>query len=140
MHHTLCQKLLAEEMLLANTRPVRARLADDLSLNDLTVLVPVHHGDRAYQLALTGKNYNATPLSLAIRDPGTGQDLGQEGWPSNLSGGIHPVTQLPFCCIRGLAEYYIHPSHLAERWDQHRATHRLDVLLGHLLNKIGVPK
>jgi hypothetical protein len=139
MHRKLCQRLLAEEVELANKRPVRERLAGELTIDELTVLAPVRAGDRDYLLALAGENYNATPLSLSVHDPASGEELEQDGWPPGVNDGIHPVTNLPFCCMRGLAEYYIHPSHIAERWDRHRATHRLDVLLGHLLTRIGVP-
>jgi hypothetical protein len=140
VHRQLCEQLLREEVNFANTRPVRARLAGDVQIEDLAVLVDVTQQGRTYRLALSGDNYNAEPLSLSVRDIANGATLGQEGWPPSLSGGIHPVTNAPFCCIRGVAEYYIHPSHLQERWDQHRRALRVDVLVGHILDKMGAPR
>jgi hypothetical protein len=140
MHRTLCEQLLSKELAYANGRPVRARLADDLRLDGTTVLADVAQDGSRYRLALSGENYNAEPLALSVRDPDTDAVLDAAGWPPNLNGGIHPVTEAPFCCIRGVAEYYIHPSHLQERWDQHRGALRLDVLLAHVLDKMGVAR
>lgn len=140
MHRDLCQHLLAQEVAAANRGHLRGRLAADVLLDGTTAVVDVQAPDGRHLLALSGDNYNAEPLDLMAIDRTTREPLAEAGWPARLLfGSPHPVTQRPFCCVRGLAAYYIHPSHLEERWDRDRAGRRLDVLLGHLLDRMEVP-
>jgi hypothetical protein len=143
VHRELCRRLLAEEVAACNRGRLRQRLRHDVELEgDYTVVVRVDVPAGArYVLALTGDNYNAEPLSLGVLDPETGEPLPEEGWPPRLRfGSPHPVTQRPWSCTRGLAEYYMHYSHVGESWDADRVARRLEVLVGHLLNKMDVPK
>jgi hypothetical protein len=138
----LCRRLLEEEVAACNRGHLRRRLRDDVTLEgDGTVLVRVAGPDgRPYLLALTSDNYNAEPLSLSAVDPETREPLPEEGWPEFLRfGSPHPVTGCPWSCTRGLAEYYIHHSHVSESWDVDRTRRRLEVLLGHLVDKMRVP-
>lgn len=142
MHRDLCARLLAEEVAACNRGYLRRRLGHDVELEgEGTVLVRVEVPAGArYVLALTGDNYNAEPLSLAALDPETGEPLSEERWPTRLRfGSPHPVTKRPWSCTRGLAEYYTHFSHVKESWDADRVARRLEVLVGHLLNKMDVP-
>lgn len=140
MHVALCTQLLAEEVAASNRGHLRRRLLSDLELDGTTVLVDVQDEHGRHLLALTGNNYNTEPLSLTVVDRDTREPRPEERWPVGLRfGSPHPVTQEPFCCLRGLAEYYTHPSHLKERWDRDRAGRYLDVVLGHVLDRIRVP-
>jgi hypothetical protein len=142
MHRELCCRLLAEEVAACNRGHLRERLRHDVVLEgEGTVLVRVDvPGGAQHLLALTGDNYNAEPLSLSVIDPVTREPLPEERWPEHLRfGSPHPVTGTPWSCTRGLAEYYVHFSHVQESWDADRVRRRLEVLLGHLLSKMGVP-
>ncbi len=142
MHRALSKALLAEEVAVGNRGRLRVRLPSDLVLEDATVFVTVANATDAplHVLTLTGDNYNAEPLHLAAVHPKTHELLSEEAWPVGLRfGSPHPVYQRPFCCLRGLADYYTHPSHLQERWDRDRPGRRLDVVVGHLLDRMGVP-
>jgi len=142
MHRELSKGLLADEVALGNRGQLRRRLGSDLVLEDATVFVTVADAaDSAlHMLALTGENYNAEPLDLTAVHPKTRGFLSEEEWPVGLRfGSPHPVHQRPFCCLRGIADYYTHPSHLQERWDRDRPGRRLDIVIGHLLDRMGVP-
>jgi hypothetical protein len=140
MHVALCMQLLGEEVTASNRGHLRGRLAADLVLDGTTVLVDAQDAQGRHLLALTGDKYNTDPLSLAVVDRETRKPLPESSWPVGLRfGSPHPVTKKPFCCLRGVAEYYTHPSHLTERWDRDRAGRYLDVVVGHLLDKMGVP-
>jgi hypothetical protein len=141
MHRDLSRRLLGEEVAAGNRGDLRRRLLSDLSIHADTVLVDVEDANGPHLLALTSMNYNAQPLSLAVVDRGDHTPLGEGRWPVRLRfGSPHPVTGGPWCCTRGLAEYYTHFSHLQERWDRDRAGRRLDVLVGHLLDRMGVAR
>jgi hypothetical protein len=142
MHQELSKALLAQEVALANRGELRRRLPSDLVLEDATVFVTVANAADSplHMLALAGENYNAEPLHLTAVHPETRGFLSEEDWPVGLRfGSPHPVHQRPFCCLRGIADYYTHPSHLQERWDRDRPGRRLDVVIGHLLDRMGVP-
>jgi hypothetical protein len=49
---------------------------------------------------------NGTPLTQLLPNP-TGV----------FNAGTHPLTHLPFVCMRGAREYHTHPSHVADSWE-----------------------
>jgi len=140
MHRDLCQQLLADEVTACNRGRLRARLANDVLLDeDGRVVFEVETQYGRQVLTLQGDNYDAEPLGLSAIDPDTRQPLPEDRWPARLRSGLHPITQEPWYCMRGLAEYYIHPSHVSESWDQDRVARRLEVVIGHLLDRMEVP-
>lgn len=86
-------------------------------------------------ICLNGDNYDTEPFSLTVVDSQC-QPVPQSIWPSGLAHSIHPVTNQPFACLRGLAEYFSHPSHCQESWDQHRGRIHLVDLISHILKKV----
>ncbi len=87
-------------------------------------------------IAFDGSRYDAEPFGVAVIDDGH-EVLPHDRWPPGLSLGKHPILGRAFICIRGTAEYHLHPSHLLDRWDLHRGKVQLVDLLGHVLNKAG---
>lgn len=87
-------------------------------------------------IAFDGSLYDVEPFGVAVIDEGH-EVLAHELWPPGLSLGQHPILGRGFLCIRGTAEYHLHPSHLLDRWDIHRGKVQLVGLLGHVLNKTG---
>lgn len=87
-------------------------------------------------ICLTGDNYDTEPFSLTVIDIQS-QPVPESMWPHGLAHGtIHPVTHQPFACLQGLKEYFNHPSHSNECWDQYRGRIRLVDLVSHILNKV----
>lgn len=87
-------------------------------------------------IAFDGSRYDAEPFAVAAI--GADHEVLPHGrWPPGLSLGEHPILGRAFVCIRGTAEYHLHPSHLLDRWDLHRGKVQLVDLLGHVLNKAG---
>jgi len=137
VHRSLVNELIAEEV-------ERAR-ADDLLRERVRlehegtrVLAHARRPDRDVLLALDGPNYNAEAFALMALDPQTREPLPGPSWPPGLAfGGDHPVLVRPWSCLRGTYEYYRHPSHVAESWDQDRYGRELPTLLRHLLDKAG---
>lgn len=136
-HSALRAVLLDEEL-----RVARARLGERVvglervgSMIRLPMAPP--DGGRVF-LELDGTGFDAEPFGLAVtEEDGTAAAL--ERWPSGLAHSVHPVLGRPFACIRGCAEYYVHPSHLQEQWDTVRNALRLAELLDHALRKAGRP-
>lgn len=87
-------------------------------------------------IRLDGERYDAEPFAVAVINDDHAV-VPHEQWPPGLSLGVHPIVGRPFACIRGTAEYHLHPSHLDDRWDLHRGHIQLVDLLGHLLTKAG---
>jgi hypothetical protein len=141
MHRELCHQLLAEEVATVNRGHLGKRLPEDVRLEGTRVLVSVQADDCKFLLALDGPNYNAEPLHLHVLDEDGIEVVEEDGWPAGLRfGSPHPVLGGAWCCLRGLAQYYVHSSHCTERWDAQRPGLRLEVLLGQLLDRMKVPK
>ncbi len=87
-------------------------------------------------IAFAGSHYDAEPFGVAVIDD-EHVVVAHERWPPGLSLGQHPILGRGFVCIRGTAEYHLHPSHLLDRWDIHRGKVQLVDLLSHVLNKAG---
>jgi len=87
------------------------------------------------KIALDGPNYDTEPLGLSVVDL-TGVRVTRERWPNGLFHSDHPVTGQPFACLRGLAEYFAHPRHPNECWDQFRGRIHLVDLISHILSKV----
>ena len=87
------------------------------------------------RIALDGPNYDAEPLGLSVVDL-TGTPVTQERWPIGLVHSIHPTIGQPFACLQGLNEYFEHPGHRNESWDQHRGRIRLVDLISHILSRV----
>lgn len=139
MHRSLVKALIAEEV-------ERVQLDDllrdrvQLEQRSTRVLARAGEPDREVLLTLDGPNYDAEPFQLMALDPTNEEPLAGTAWPGALAfGGDHPVLVRPWSCTRGTYEYYKHPSHVAESWDQDRHRRDLPTLLRHLLNKAGCP-
>jgi hypothetical protein len=101
------------------------------------VLCPLKEaGDARRWLRLDSARYDGEPFQVGVYSP-DGAPLPPEGWPPGLLHSVHPVLGRPFACVRGTYEYYLHPGHHRERWDEHRSRLRLADLLDHLLRKAG---
>ena len=141
MHQALCRRLLERQARTVNTGPVRARLLRAVELDGTRALVSFRTADREHLLAFDGPNYDAEPLAMQVLRPDTQESLPGPEWPAGLYfGSDHPVLGRAWTCVRGLYEYYCHPSHLTERWDQQRYALRFEILLGQLLDKAAVPR
>jgi len=46
------------------------------------------------------------------------------GQPVNVLLNDHPITRLPFLCLRGIREYHNHPQHSGDDWLLYRGTGR----------------
>ena len=89
---------------------------------------------------IDGRWVSGAGASFHSTDPATGEPLPGPAWPGGLYfGSDHPVLHRPFSCLRGLEEYHLHPSHLADRWDRLRFELRFPTILSHVLSKAGVP-
>jgi hypothetical protein len=87
------------------------------------------------RITFDGPDYDTEPLGLSVTDS-AGMPVGVDQWPQGLVyGELHPVTKRPFACLQGLKEYFEHPGHCGERWDQHRGQLRLIDLIRHILSK-----
>jgi hypothetical protein len=58
-------------------------------------------------------------------------------WTPGVPHSIHPVTNQPFVCLQGIAEYHSHPSHLSDTWDRYRNRIRIRETMIALLKKAG---
>lgn len=139
MHPKLTRELLAAEVEAVRTIDALSHRTDYLERAGSAIHVTCTPVGRApVRLTFDGRRYDLEPLSLIVCDPDTGTPLDQAGWGA-LFHSIHPVLGRPFCCIRGLLEYHLHPSHISDPWELHRATLTFPTLLGHILAKAGVP-
>jgi len=82
-------------------------------------------------------NYDAQPPSVAMLDPVSLAVLPIGSWTAGVPHSIHPVTQQPFVCLQGIAEYHSHPSHLDDSWDRYRNRVRIRETVFALLKKAG---
>ena len=84
---------------------------------------------------------HTTPLRLKMgcgqwdERPPSVELLTADGLPlsGSMPGGIfnpgaHPVTGLPFVCMRGTLEYHTHESHISESWEQYKGQDGMDLV------------
>jgi hypothetical protein len=87
------------------------------------------------RLTYTCDDWNDRPPSIRLEDP-NGTPL--RNIPPNptgvFNGGNHPLTNLPFVCMRGSREYHTHPSHVADSWEAIRNGSKYD--LGGIMTQI----
>jgi hypothetical protein len=140
MHEALVQELLEREVAAVRDNDFLLERIDSIvrAGHDVQVRCTPNLGG-VVLLCLTGADYDSHPLGLRVLDPDSGAELPGASWPGQLYfGSDHPVLGRPFCCLRGLLEYHLHPSHVADPWGRLRFELRLPTLVGHLLNKAGV--
>ena len=72
----------------------------------------------ALRLRLLCDNWNDLPPAVSLH-AADGTFL--ETLPVDPTGvfnpGLHPETQRPFICMRGVREYHTHPSHVSDLWE-----------------------
>jgi hypothetical protein len=83
-------------------------------------------------------NYDTQPPSVSMVHPLSLTELPMEQWTPGVPHSIHPVTNRPFVCIQGVAEYHSHPSHVDDSWDRYRTRFRVPQAILKLLQKAGV--
>lgn len=141
MHPRLIGRLLDEEAdaVRANDFLVR-RVGGALHRDGHTLVAQcAGAGGVAFELRFDGPRYDSDPLSLVVCDADS-RPLPGPHWPGALYfGQDHPILRRPFCCLRGLAEYHLHPSHVLDPWERSRPTLRFPTLLAHVLDKAGIP-
>lgn len=98
---------------------------------------------RHFKFQLDVRRFDLEPPRLGVLHPQTGREMPHRGsWPW-LSGftfdSLHPQTQRPWACMRGLWEYHVHYSHQNDPWDLHRNKHTLDYIVLDLLGKLSKP-
>lgn len=134
LHPSLLAEMLDAEVDLAQQR--LGERARDLRHDGRFVTCSLPSPDGSpLELRLDALRYDGEPVRVDVC--GTNGPVGPERWPAGLMHSIHPVTGLPFACIQGVYEYYIHPSHLQDSWDSIRANKRIPEILDHLLRKAG---
>lgn len=69
------------------------------------------------RLRLSCDDWNDKPPSVQFCD-WEGRPLGsiQRDPAGVFNNSPHPLTRLPFACMRGVREYHTHPSHVADAW------------------------
>lgn len=69
-------------------------------------------------------DWDEQPPALSVVDAETGAVLGGAAWPRGGGGHWHqsgsPLGGGGFCCMAGIREYHLHPSHLNDKWDNYR--------------------
>lgn len=141
MRRSLTERLLDEELalILEETREM-----DGVSARreGTDLLVQFERGrDGAPGLfRLRCDRFDMAPPSLSMLDVESLEELPLERWTTGVPHSLHPVTQLPFVCLQGLAEYHTHPSHLDDSWDRYRYRYRPPQTVRRLLEKAGVSR
>lgn len=137
MHPQLVEELIGLQVERALGQDALAQRAS-IRQEARTVLVTASGPGGPFVLRLDGRNYDAEPFALSVVDPVTRAPLAGRLWPGSLyHGEDHPALGRPWACLRGLDEYYCHPSHVGESWDQARYSLDLPTLIEHLLAKAG---
>ena len=71
-----------------------------------------------FRLRLLCKSWNDLPPAVSLH-AADGTLLAT--LPANPTGvfnpHLHPATQRPFICMRGVLEYHTHPSHISDPWE-----------------------
>lgn len=133
LHPLVLRDLLEDEVAAAAGQ--LGSLAAGLRHDGRYVLCPLPPaGGASRWLRLDGARYDGEPFRVQVCGE-DGAPLPAGEWPAGMMSGVHPVIGLPFACVRGTWEYYLHPSHNQERWDTHRSRLRLADLLDHLLRR-----
>ncbi len=127
MHVHLVKELLEQEVGAVRANDFLLRRIDTIKADRRRVLVDcAPEGSPPARLAFAGEHYDIAPLSMSVLDLDTGGPLPGACWPGALYfGSDHPVLKRPFACLRGLLEYHVHPSHIADPWDRLRFELRL---------------
>lgn len=139
MRRSLTERLLDDE--LAVVRPSLTEVPDVSVWREGTdVFVSFNSGiapaGGLYRLSCSG--FDADPPSVAMLDPESRRELLIQEWPTGVPHSLHPLTNKPFVCSQGIAEYHSHPSHTDDSWDRYRNTYRLPQTIKLLLRKAGV--
>ena len=105
---------------------------------DVLVAFNRDRSERPGLFRLSCNRFDAEPPSVAMLDPVSRDELPLEAWTSGVPHSVHPVTNKPFVCLQGVAEYHSHPSHTSDDWDRYRNRFRLAQTVRRLLQKAGV--
>lgn len=140
MHPRFVEDMLAQEVEAVRGNDFLRKRIQRIELDHRRVLVTcAPPSSEASIICLDGARYDTQPMSLSVLDGESGDPLPGPRWPGSLYfGSDHPVLHRPFACLRGLQEYHLHPSHLADPWERIRFELRLPTVLGHILNKTGI--
>lgn len=135
LHPLISAELLDMEIAAARTRlSNRFSTLERVESNVICTLESTAVGTA--RIRFDGLNYDAEPFKVGVITE-DGSIAPPDRWPPGSCGGLHPLLGYPFICMRGTFEYHAHPSHLADRWDIHRADLRLPQLLAHFLKRCG---
>jgi hypothetical protein len=139
MRRSLTERLLDKEVVLIQG-DLRGVAGVRVRREATDVLVGFDH-DRSgnpRMFRLVCADFDAQPPSVAMVDPENRAELPLEAWSSGVPHSVHPVTNKPFVCLQGIAEYHSHPSHTSDSWDRYRNRFRLAQTVRRLLTKAGV--
>lgn len=101
------------------------------SVHDIPMLAA-----RAFGIRVDLTDFDQRPPGVSFRDPFTweplpfallplGQHLDEQGKAMQVVLDSHPVTKLPFLCMRGIREYHEHPQHTGDDWVLYRGHYGL---------------
>lgn len=138
MRRTLTEQLLDEEVSLIERD--LAEVSGVRVWRDATDVLVAFDRDRSGRRAmfrLACRDFDAEAPSVAMLDPDTRAELPLDAWTPGVPHSIHPVTNQPFVCLQGVAEYHSHPSHASDSWDRYRNRFRLPQTVRRLLHKAG---
>ena len=89
---------------------------------------------RAFGVRITLDDYDQRAPSVTFRDAwdwtllkfpemARGSNIDSTGKVSAVVLDVHPMTGLPFLCMRGIREYHEHPQHTGDDWMLYRGAH-----------------
>ena len=96
---------------------------------------------RSFGVRVALDDFDQRAPSVSFRDPFTWEslpyatmqranNLDENGRPFSVLLDAHPLTKLPFLCMRGIREYHEHPQHTGDDWMLYRSNFSLfDVLV-----------
>lgn len=90
-----------------------------------------HLAPCAFGVRIGLDDFDLRPPSVVFCDPLTWETLpaarvhpanlvDDDGKVTNVLITAHPITKLPFLCVRGIREYHEHPQHSGDDWLQYR--------------------
>lgn len=132
MHPEVSKELFGEGSALLQDNPVLLRERGWIVLKaaypDFHLAVKHRRTGKLRVFAFKCDGWNTQPLSLALLDAETLEDLPGRLWPFGTnhwhqSGWISPAgiqTLMPFMCMRGIREYHTHKSHVTDLWSNHK--------------------
>jgi hypothetical protein len=139
MRRALASRLLDGELAVCRADPGLKR--DGIRIwrkgTDIFIGFDAGTGGKAGTFRLGCADFDAQPPSVAMVDSDTHRDLPLAEWTPGVPHSIHPLTQRPFVCLQGIAEYHSHPSHATDSWDRYRARFRIRETAKKLLKKAG---